>query len=512
MKDGVLVDIEGHSIENDNDFIDNISKQLDDEVTIFKKEGDQFVRVTTSLTDENGKRMIGTKLDISTKAYKALTKGEEYVGDAVLEGTDYTASYSLIYSNSGEPIGAQFIGVPKTAINELIADSLKNIRMVFILLASISIVATIICTAIIGKKITKNLVETSLSSKKLQDLDVTGNIPDKVLKLKDEVGELAKSIQVAVTHLRDFVKHTDYMSNDVAKYSKDLLISMDQVNQTANGISNVVVQIAEGATNQAKDSEEGSIKINELGQCIENNRVQLANLNDLMKKVNDLKDDGIIAIDKLEKGSNETTEATNEIYEVIIDTNNSAKEIEKSSEMIKEIAEQTNLLALNAAIEAARAGEGGKGFTIVAEEVRQLAEQSNKFTEEIQDVIAKLTRRTEDAVLTMNKMKELMASQNESVKTTVVKFDGISNSVEKSIDSLNTLNESSVLMEEYKTQMIDIMQNLSAIAEENAASTEEVAASVQEQTASIAEFGVSVNRMSELAEGMKKNVEKFKYE
>ena len=109
-------------------------------------------------------------------------------------------------------------------------------------------------------------------------------------------------------------------------------------------------------------------------------------------------------------------------------------------------------------------------------------------------------------------MKQLMIEQNNSVKTTVVKFDGISNSVEKSIDTLNILNESSQLMDQKKVEVIDIMQNLSAIAEENAASTEEVAASVQEQTASIAEFGSSVDKMSELAGVMKENIKKFKYE
>ena len=433
-------------------------------------------------------------------------------GDEEINGITYTCSYKLINSRSGKVVGARFVAIPKTAVATSIKESLNSIRNLFIGLGVGFVVFAIIVTIIIGRTITKGLVKTSIYSKKIQELNVSEDIPADILKSKDEVGNLARSLQVAITNLRDFVKDTDNISSDVSNYSKDLLENMEQVNLTANEISDVVIHIAEGATKQAKDSEDGSNKIEELGECIEDNRVQLIELNEMMEKVDELKNEGVNSINMLAKESSEAREATNDIYGVIAETNNKAKEIKKASLMIKEIAEQTNLLALNAAIEAARAGESGKGFSVVAGEVRNLAEQSNKFAEEIQAIIGILTKRTEDAVVTMDKVRDLMESQNKSVKTTVVKFDGISDSVERSIGRLTTLNESAILMEERKTEMIDIMQNLSAIAEENAAATEEVAASVQEQTATISEFSVSVDKMSKLADGMKKNIKKFKYE
>jgi len=512
LLNGVIVDKNGKSVEGDNDIPDKVDADLSDAATIFKKEGNDFVRVSTNLRDESGARMVGTKLDTNKEEYKKLINGDAYEGNSIINGKSYTTSYILLYDNYGNEIGALFVGIPQEDVEALIQNSLENIRLIFLILGFVAVLVTIIVTAILGRGITKGIMRTAYYSKNIQNLDVSQDIPDRVLMIKDEVGDLAKSIQVAITNLRDFVKDTDSISNDVSDYSSNLLDSMEQVNHTANEISNVVIQIADGATKQAKDSEDGTIKIDELGRCIEESRNELTTLNELMKQVNEFKEEGVSAVKDLSKGSIETTEATNEIYDVIVDTNNSAKEIEKSSKMIKEIAEQTNLLALNAAIEAARAGEGGKGFTVVADEVRKLAEESNNFTQDIQAIIAKLTRRTEDAVLTMDKMKQLMIEQNNSVKTTVVKFDGISNSVEKSIVTLNILNESSQLMDQKKVEVIDIMQNLSAIAEENAASTEEVAASVQEQTASIAEFGSSVDKMSELADTMKENVKKFKYE
>ena len=511
LLDGILVDKDGKSIEGDNEIPDKVELDLSDAATIFKKEGNDYIRVSTNIRDKDGNRMIGNKLATDQEAYKSLINGESFEGDTIINGKSYSTSYILLYDNFGNDIGVLFVGIPQEEVQALVKSSLYNIRLLFLTLGLGAVLITIIVTIIFGKGITKGLIMTVDYAKNIQNLDVSQDIPNKILDIKDEVGNLAKSIQVAITNLRDFVKDTDGISNDVANYSSDLLENMEQVNNTANEISNVIIQIAEGATKQAKDSEDGTIKIDELGKCIEDIRYELNTLNVLMEKVNEFKEEGVSAIKDLSKGSLETTNATNEIYEVIVETNDSAKEIEKSSIMIKEIAEQTNLLALNAAIEAARAGENGKGFTIVAEEVRKLAEESNKFTEEIQVVISKLTRRTGDAVLTMDKMKQLMLEQNKSVETTVVKFDGISNSVEKSIDTLNVLNESSKVMEQKKFEVIDIMQNLSAIAQENAAATEEVAASVQEQTASILEFGSSVDKMSVLSDNMKENVKKFKY-
>ena len=511
LDNGKLTTVKGESIENDNDVLDKFKIDLDDEATIFRKDGNDFIRVSTSLRDENGVRMVKTNLEQDKEAYKVIMTDKDYQGEEEINGITYTCSYKLINGRSGGVIGARFVAIPKTKVAESINESLKEIRNIFLILGGGAVAVCIFITFMIGTKITKGLVKTSVYSKKIQDLNVSEDIPGNILKSKDEVGNLARSMQVAITNLRDFVKDTDNISGDVANYSSDLLENMEQVNLTANEISGVVIHIAEGATKQAKDSEDGSHKIEELGECIEDNRNQLIELNEMMKKVNYLKDQGVNSIKELEKESSQTIEATNEIYAVIAETNNKAKEIKKASVMIKAIAEQTNLLALNAAIEAARAGESGKGFSVVADEVRKLAEQSNKFTEEIQSIIAILTKRTEDAVATMDKMKDLMVSQNESVKSTVYKFDGISSSVEKSIDTLTSLNKSSTLMEERKTEMIDIMDNLSAIAEENAAATEQVAASVEEQTATIAEFSNSVNKMSQLADGMKHNVKKFKY-
>ena len=199
-----------------------------------------------------------------------------------------------------------------------------------------------------------------------------------------------------------------------------------------------------------------------------------------------------------------------EISNVINNVDESANKIEVVSQMIQSIAEQTNLLALNAAIEAARAGETGRGFAVVAEEIRKLAEQTNSFTGEITQIIEDLKARTENAVNTMEEIKVTVASQSESVKLTNIKFEGINEAIERIRGLIHKISRSGEEMEKEKDLIIDIMQNLSAISQENAASTEEASASVEEQTAAMEEIANASEALASLADDMQVLVSKFK--
>jgi len=178
--------------------------------------------------------------------------------------------------------------------------------------------------------------------------------------------------------------------------------------------------------------------------------------------------------------------------------------------MINSIAKQTDLLALNAAIEAARAGESGKGFAVLAEEIRKLSEQSNKFTLDISNIIEELTFKTGNAVEKMKQAGVVVEAQAKCVELTNNKFHGINNAIDKMKEVIDNINHSGREMDHKKEEIIGILENLSAISQENAAGTEEASASVEEQTASMEEIANAGKVLATLAEQMKESILRFK--
>ena len=198
------------------------------------------------------------------------------------------------------------------------------------------------------------------------------------------------------------------------------------------------------------------------------------------------------------------------MHEVILNTNDRALEISSASNMIKSISDQTNLLALNAAIEAARAGEAGKGFAVVAEEIRKLAEQSNKFTEEIQEIVQGLTEKVTETVDIMELVGDTVSEQNDQVNETQKIFHVISGELDKNMNEMNRLNNSVNELERTKESLVGIIENLSALSEENAAATQEASESLNSQLYSAQEVASASASLSNMAQEMIEMISKFK--
>ena len=139
-------------------------------------------------------------------------------------------------------------------------------------------------------------------------------------------------------NLRNFMENANNLASNVTDYSKDLIQNMEQVNSTAGEISNVVVQIADGASKQARDTEGGAHKVSDLGEGMERNKSNIDNLNFAINNVEKYKDEGMKMLSSLETQNIESTKAMDDIHDVILNTNNKATEIQQASIMIKDIA------------------------------------------------------------------------------------------------------------------------------------------------------------------------------
>lgn len=377
----------------------------------------------------------------------------------------------------------------------------------------ISIVILIISSFVIYIMISKELLPISILNKFSNNVatgDLTKTIDTTITSRKDELGTLSKSINKIINNFRKIANNLITSSDNVMTSSTELLDLSEKAGHTYSEISNAVEEIAKTATEQAKNTEEGTNQIIDFGNLIETNKNHMETLNAASDNVNTSIKEGIDIISELNEATTHSNEYVKAVYDDIIKTNESSNNIGEASKVITSIAEQTNLLALNAAIEAARAGEQGKGFAVVAEEIRKLAEQSTSSTNIIDTAVLNLQNNSNKSVDRIKELLEILKNQMLSVDTTKNKFNDISNAIENSTTATNNLNKTSGDMIITKNKILEIIQNLSAISQENAASTEEVSASIEEQIESINSLAQNNKNLVEISKTLSQIVKEFK--
>lgn len=328
-------------------------------------------------------------------------------------------------------------------------------------------------------------------------------------KRGDEIGGISNAILIMRENLSSLVSEMTSSANNLTEASGMIKNTSYESGIASDEMTSVVEEIAHSASSQANDTESSSEAIEVLSDLIENSQVGIEGVFESSENINLLKDEGTVIVGELIENTEENNKMIKEISEAIDDTNMSAIKVSETSKMIENIATQTNLLALNASIEAARAGEHGSGFAVVAEEIRQLSEQTNALTHDISETIEELTDKTTLTVMTMLKIIESNEEQAQSVELTSDRFTGIAKSIVELRDLVNDVKESGDAMGVQRESLAGMVQNLAAISEENAASAEEASASIEEQNASIAEIANEADQLSQLALGLEELILKF---
>ena len=235
----------------------------------------------------------------------------------------------------------------------------------------------------------------------------------------------------------------------------------------------------------------------------------MAALDEASKKMQESCDKTTQALDEIVHKNEEVSTAVSEIENTIQATNKSANEIAKFSDAINEIASQTNLLSLNASIEAARAGEAGKGFAVVADEIRQLADQSKTSADEIKTIVDRLLSDAQASVKTMDMLNESIEAQGNQIVSTKTDMNEMAENVSVVTDNSRSIAEMVDSLNLAKKDLVEIIQDLSAVSEENAASTEETNASMEELNATFEVIGESAKKLQKLAEDLEETISYF---
>lgn len=389
------------------------------------------------------------------------------------------------------------------AIQGKVSKDVESVRvraLVIIIFALIaSALALVAITVLIGKSIDKSVKSFRLAL----DQIAKGNVGVRVQQDgKDEFSQFGRSINEFLDTLADTLKRLQDVSQVLSQTGEILADKASNTKGAADMVNDALNVIAKGAGEQASDIEDSSGNIFQMCN----------NLNDIISSVNNLSTtseqmsqkgkEATEIMQVLSSSSDMTTEAFEKIAGQIRTTNESVVKIQESVDLISSIASQTNLLSLNASIEAARAGEAGRGFAVVATEIQKLAEQTNDTAMIIGEIIENLSLESEQTVKSINDVTEMLDEQKRNMEETKLRLSSVSEGIILTDTEMKSVLSQADHCSKAGTRAVDLMNNLSAIAQENATSTERT-------TTSMGELNDGTNSLAKTAEELKELSEKL---
>lgn len=483
------------------DILDAFVEDEDAELTLFY--GD--VRKSTTLVDQTtGERIVGTTA--SAEVAKTVLGGKDFESyDLTINGEHYYAYYEPLYNSDGSVVGMIFIGMPAAEINAFINKSVMGI-------AGSALAVTILAFVIVlvfGLRLGKAMRKTEETIEEVASGKLTVEIDKKLEKRSDEVGMIMHVLDGLVERLRDVVGQIKDSAAQVHKYGEGLEETAAQTSTTADEISGAVEGISKGAISQAEDIEQATVAVDTMGKAIEGIVAKVEHLAQTAEEMSKAGDEAARNMDELSASNDKTMDAVRRVTETVQQTDASVQQIREAVAMITSIASETSLLSLNASIEAARAGEAGRGFAVVASEIQKLAEESNQSAYRIEEIINNLLADSQRTMEVMGEVNETVDEQQKKLVETKEKFDNVSAGIVTSRENIEQVNTEAQDCDAQRVSVVDIIQNLSAISEENAAAGEETTASMQELNATINMLAQSSQELLKMAEDLNKETEYF---
>ncbi|MBP2650565.1 MAG: methyl-accepting chemotaxis protein [Firmicutes bacterium] len=412
-----------------------------------------------------------------------------------------------VYAKLYEPWG----WVVCTGINvDDVERTVSRVTVVIMLADLFLIIAALVFTYWFSRRTITQPLELIIG--KLREMADSGGDLTKTIDVhsNDEIGRLASTFNEMTKNLRQIVKQVAQSSEQVASAAEELTSNAEQTAQATNQVAGAISDIAVGSTEQMNAVTETSAVMEQIAtssQQIAANTNQVAVQS---AQAADKARNGGKVVDKVINQMTHIENTVNASAAVVVKLGERSQAIGQIIDTISAIASQTNLLALNAAIEAARAGEQGRGFSVVAEEVRKLAEQSQESTKQIASLIEAVQEETNKAVLAMNDGTREVKIGAEVVNAAGIAFNEISELVTQVSSRIREITTSAQQMADSSQHIASTVKTIDDLSKKSAGQAQHISAATEEQSASMEEIASSSQHLATLADQLQEVINKFK--
>ncbi|NTV78489.1 MAG: methyl-accepting chemotaxis protein, partial [Clostridiales bacterium] len=444
---------------------------------------------------------ISQPLFTELEAYKqAVLSNEEDIfnEDIKYDGKDYCFVYSKVGTT-----GTVFCGLVPRAVLLQDANTIGYVTLAIVIIAVMIAMAigTYISTGI-GKTIRR--MNKGLEQASSGDLTVkfSTNRKDEFLTLSDSMNHMVKN-----TH--QLIEEASGVNGKIMSSSQNVSgIIQEMVNMTQN-ISVSVTEVERGCVQQAGDIEQCATYMNILSEGISEVHESIGAIEKISDEAKEAIEQGVVIVNQLNSKMSATSEITNVVIGGIEELEKNSRSIDTIVNVINELSSQTNLLSLNASIEAARAGSAGRGFTVVADEIRKLADLTMSAGRDISKLIADIQDKTKDTARFAEQAGEIVRSQTEALDGTIHLFTTINDSVVHLTKSLGDMVIRIDKMMKIKEESMDRISNVAAISQESAAVAEEVNATTGNQMQMMEELATEAGKLKEDIHELEVAIQKF---